>query len=278
VLLNDVTVPGYAAGEVRFIHYPHIILTDEQPFVSMAGDHLLGGHWMAGYSLQITDRSDSLGAYNNRIRSVELPHITTSASNCGYNAAHYCGTLIQDGDPRTYPAGFFIYYNQGTLYDEYWSGYSSWVVSADTVYFRSTDGAIVALEHGSPRASDLRPAPLMADAAATPAPGPVSAFAPVISHQQAASYAGQTASVTGQIRYIFNNGKSVYLSFAHPHQGAFKVKINREHWGSFLTAPEDSYTLGQMIQATGVIGWYQGDPVMYITDPDQIITLSSPSS
>ena len=43
--------------------------------------------------------------------------------------------------------GFYIYWNQGYIYDTYWSDYAGWVVSNGTVYFRSGDGAIVALEH-----------------------------------------------------------------------------------------------------------------------------------
>ena len=38
--------------------------------------------------------------------------------NCGWSSSHYCsGGLTQDGDPRGFQYGFYIYYNQGTVYD-----------------------------------------------------------------------------------------------------------------------------------------------------------------
>lgn len=156
VLLDNTTVSGYQAGYVRFIHYgetsaERIILTDEQPNISMAGDYLFGGHWMAGYALQITNRTSSLGSYSNRIQSVVSPHILTSSSSCAFTVGHYCsGSMVQNGDARTYPPGFYIYYNQGTVYDAYWSEYAKWTVSNGIVFFRSNDGAIVALENGTP--------------------------------------------------------------------------------------------------------------------------------
>jgi hypothetical protein len=157
VILNNNSVTGYQAGEVRWINYissSQYLLTDEQPFVSMSGDMLLGGHWMAGLGLQITDRSASRGSFSNRISSTTLPHIVTSSSNCGFSSNRYCSNgLVQDGDPRTFPAGFYIYYNQGTVYDRYWGSYADWVVSQNLVLFRSNDGAIVALENGNPTAN-----------------------------------------------------------------------------------------------------------------------------
>jgi hypothetical protein len=158
MMLDDTTVPGYGGGEVRFIEYDMIVLTDEQPNPSMAGDYLLAAHWMASHALQVTDRSNAYGSYDNRIRAVDGPYLTTSASNCGYDPSHYCsGGLVQDGDPRQFPAGFYIYYGAGTVYDDYWSEYAGWVVSHDTVYYRSCDGAIVALVSGDPTAPASQP-------------------------------------------------------------------------------------------------------------------------
>jgi hypothetical protein len=143
MMLNSNTVPGYSAGEIRFIQYNHVVLSDEQPFVSMAGDYLLGGHWMAGYALKITNRSAGLGAWEipSRIAAVDVPHIVESQAaiiSCSFSAGHYCSQLLtQDGDSRTYPPGFYIYYNAGTVYDSYWSGYSAWVVSNGLILFRS---------------------------------------------------------------------------------------------------------------------------------------------
>ena len=164
MMLNSNTVPGYTAGEIRFIQYNHVVLSDEQPFVSMAGDYLLAGHWMAGYALKITDRSSSRGAWEipSRIAAVDAPHIVESQAaiaSCSFSTGHYCSQLLtEDGDPRTYPPGFYIYYNAGKVYDSYWSGYSSWVVSNGLILFRSNSGAIIALEHGTPSTNALEAA------------------------------------------------------------------------------------------------------------------------
>jgi len=150
MMLDDTTVPGYRAGDVRFMQNT-FFPTDEQANLSMAGDFIFGAHWMFGLAHQIVDRSPSRGTSNNPIVTSNLPHIITSASNCGFSPTHYCSdSLVQDGDPRIIPSGFYIYYNQGRVYDQYWSEYAAWVISNNTVYFVSADGAVVALEHGDP--------------------------------------------------------------------------------------------------------------------------------
>ena len=122
MMLNSSTVSGFEAGYVRFMDST-FFPTDEQANLSMADDQLFGGHWMFGLAHRILDRTPNRGATgSNPITTADLPHIITSASNCGFNTSHYCpGGLTQDGDPRTIPGGFYIYYNQGTVYDRYWS-------------------------------------------------------------------------------------------------------------------------------------------------------------
>jgi outer membrane protein assembly factor BamB len=276
VVLDSVTVPGYSGGDVRFIEYGGIVLTDEQPNITVAGTQILAGHWMAGYSLQISDRDSSLGSYENRIQAFNLPHITTSASNCGFSTRHYCNVLVQDDDTRTYPAGFYIYYNQGPVYDQYWSEYSTWVVSESTILYRSTDGAIAALESSSRAAAvpsdNLLDEPLTRTTASNPSYDTIVVQSPPhVDYHHARQFAGQAAQVSGTIRFLFNNGKYVYLGFANPHRGSFKVMIPRVSWGNFAAAPEETYELGQAITATGVIRWYQGDPVIFVTAPSQLM-------
>ena len=69
---------------------------------------------MFGIAHQIIDRSASEGASSiSPITTSNLPHVITSASNCAFSASHYCSNgLVQDGDARSLPAGFYIYYNQ----------------------------------------------------------------------------------------------------------------------------------------------------------------------
>ncbi|BAM00827.1 MAG: pyrrolo-quinoline quinone [Caldilinea sp.] len=266
LVLDSNTVPGFQAGDVRFMEST-FFPTDEQANLSMAGNDLLGGHWMFGLAHRILDRSPSRGASGtNPITTANLPHIITSASNCGFSTSHYCPDgLTQDGDPRTIPAGFYIYYNQGQVYDRYWSEYASWVVSNDTLYFVSTDGAVVALEHGEPTGVAMQPPPEQAAAAQWSL-----VHEGIIDYTAARNYAGRTVTVEGVLHDVFNNGKAVYLTFKTPHQGAFLVRILKAHWGNFALSAERIYAPGQRVQVTGLIEWYQGDPVIYVSHPSQI--------
>ncbi len=266
LMLDDNTVSGMSAGYVRFMDNT-FFPTDEQANLSMAGDQIFGGHWMFGIAHRITDRSASRGASgSNPITTADLPHIITSSTSCGFSTSHYCPNgLTQDGDARTIPGGFYIYYNQGTVYDRYWSEYASWVVSGNTIYFVSTDGAVVALENGQPAGVAMQ-IPSEQTAASTTTYAAVT----IVDYTMAAQYAGQTVTVEGTLQDVFNNGKAVYLGFRKPHSGAFLVRIMQPAWVNFSLQPETLYAPGQRVQVTGTIGWYQGDPVMYVTRPDQI--------
>lgn len=274
MLLDGSTVSGYQAGYVRFMQNT-FFPTDEQANLAMAGDQLFGGHWMYGIAHQVLDRSSSKGSGSNPITVSNLPHVITSASNCGFSASHYCSNgLIQDGDSRAIPGGFYIYYGAGKVYDQYWSGYASWVISNGLVLFVSTDGAVVALEAGSPGSQSIAEslpggeAPVDEISASSPAAQDV-----VVPDTEAAAYAGQTRTVEGALQVVFNNRKAVYLGFRDPHQGAFLVRIMKDAWGHFDAPPEDLYSAGQRVRVTGLIEWYQGDPVIYVTDPAQIEVL-----
>ncbi|HRF48960.1 MAG TPA: PQQ-binding-like beta-propeller repeat protein [Anaerolineales bacterium] len=275
MMLDGSTVSGYQAGHVRFIDNS-FFPTDEQANLTMAGNQIFGGHWMFGIAHQIQDRSSSRGTGSNPITTTDLPHIITSASNCGFSSSHYCsGGLLQDGDSRSLPAGFYIYYNQGKVYDQYWSGYASWTISNGLMLYVSTDGAIVALEAGSPGAQSAE-APVEIGLAEAPAIDVVSASpgdGAIVPYTDAAAYAGQTRTVEGVLEDVFNNGKAVYLGFKAPHHGVFVVRILNEAWGNFAASPETLYSIGQTVRVTGLIEWYQGDPVIYVVDPKQIETI-----
>ena len=120
----------------------------------MAGDDLFGGHWEAGFAIRILDRSDGRGSFTNKITSQRLSTVATSQDNTGayaFSASHYCASGLTN--TREYDFGFYIYSNQGAVYDRYWSEYAIWVVSNDNLYFRSCDGAIVALTSGNPQSA-----------------------------------------------------------------------------------------------------------------------------
>ncbi len=288
LLFDSTTVPGYQAGEVRWIRYPGMVdylLTDEQPNLSMAGDHLFGGHWMAGYAIQITDRSAHLGSYLQPIESVALPHLVTSTNSIPFHPSHWDpDVLAQDGDSRLFPFGFYIFWNQGAVYDEYWSEYAVWVVSDGLVFFRSTDGTIVCLEAGDPlfgyppqamtfkrqedfnvewvgsfvspnRKSD-RPLPLKASQ----------------------KEAGLSVTIEGIVQTVHFNGKELLLGFARPHSGHPKILIPAHAFENFRGKLRGElgrnraglFKEGQRIRAIGAWSWYQGDPVLRIEDPQTI--------
>jgi len=267
LLLDNTLVPGYQAGDVRFMQNT-FFPTDEQAYLSMAGDALFGGHWMFGIAHRILDRSSARGSGASPITVSDLPHIAASADNCPFSASHYCADgLVQSGDARPIPGGFYIYYNQPKLYDQYWSGYAAWVISGNTILYVSTDGAVAALEPGQPaEASAAAPAPLEAPDPAARAPEAVLR----IPYTAAAHHAGQYAAVEGTLRWVFNNRKAVYLAFKDPHQGAFLARILKEDWAAFPQPPEMLYPVGTSVRITGWIGWYQGDPYIQVISPAQI--------
>jgi hypothetical protein len=292
MVLDDTTIAGLMAGYVRWIddrgftNSSGFFPTDEQPNPSMAGDHLFYAHWEAGAAYQITDRSASRGSYQSRISTSVVTAIATSqdTTSCTFSVRHYCSNGLVN--TRSYPPGFYIYYRQGAVYDQYWSEYSAWVISNDLVLFVSTDGAVVALEAGNPTSQSSTEwvfdplqslpdqSPKLDEAAQGSAPSKAGRLAAsdetIIPFDQAESYAGQVKTVGGVIQFVFNNRKAVYLGFQNPHQGAFKARIMSEAWAHFAAPPESLYAVNQLVRVTGLIVWYQGDPVIYVTDPAQI--------
>lgn len=278
-LVLDDRLPDWTPGDVRWISYPgrvDYLLTDEQPNLSMAGNQLLGGHWMAGYAIELDDQTPPLGSYSAPITSTALPHIVTSSNRGQYNPDHWDpGPLVQDDDAREFPFGFYIYWDRGAVYDQYWSEYASWVVSDGLVLFRSTDGALVALEHGEPV---IGPAQAYLQAIAPLPTSEQERTHLVLRDDQTRTAVGQYAEVHGRIRSVFNNGKAVQLSFAEPHRGHFKILIERQHWPSFGPAlgtdmgwsGAGMFAPGQRVAVTGRLDWYQGDPVIRASSADQI--------
>jgi hypothetical protein len=284
--------PGY----VRWIQYSYppggtqpYLISDEQPYVTMSGNYLFGGHWMAGLSLQITDRSAAKGSFTNRISSTNAPTIITSTSSCSNGSGHYCSTLVQDGDPRSFTAGFYIYSGAGTVYDQYWTEFQSWVVSNQTVYYRSTDGAIIALQNGNPTA-DNASAQVAGEQTDVINQTSDTLDIPVFSadsftKEDALKYIGKTVRLQGAIRYIFNNGKSVLFGFHYPHQAHPKIQIKKEFWPNFSQTfgsvmgrnQQPLYQEGDSVEVTGNLDWYQGDPTLYVTDPTQITITTHPA-
>ncbi|GAB4475839.1 MAG: PQQ-binding-like beta-propeller repeat protein [Anaerolineales bacterium] len=275
LLLDDQTVNGYLAGYVRYMQNT-FFPSDEQAFLSMAGEHIFAAHWEAGIAHQIVNRAPSKGSGSDPITVANLPHIATSQDSdvcgSGFLSSHYCESGLSN--TRNWPGGFYIYWQAGAVYDQYWSEYAQWVISRDTLYFVSTDGAVVALEHGNPTAASqgFSSQGILAAAAAQPTPIPLPNH--ILSPEQAWSYVGQEVTVQGKLVEVFNNRKAVYLTFNHPHQGHLIIRIPKPAWQNFPASPETLFKVGQTIRAQGYLSWYQGAPVMLVEEAEQIQVLT----
>ncbi len=280
VVLDSTTVSGLQAGYVRwmednFTNYSMYFPTDEQPNVSIAGDYFFSGHWEAGAAFRVVDRSSAYGLYNNPIQTDVVYAVASSQddASCPFSSSHYCPDGLEN--TRSYPPGFYIYYNQGNIYDRYWSEYAAWVVSKDTVYFRSCDGAIVALESGAPQTNAINPW-IVSAVRQQDSPNPDSLltheFEPtmIITDEQARLHAGEFKIVEFVVRRVINNGARIIVAAGNPHQGSFKAIIRQEDWPNFGSLPQGLFPLNQIVRVSGAISWYQGDPVIYISSPSQI--------
>ncbi len=267
MVLDDQTVPGLEAGDVRFIYYDPsggdtpwpepFLLTDEQPFVTMAGNYLFGAHWAAGHAMEITGRSAQVGSYQNPIPTRPLPQIVESSTTC-QNDAHFCDVPLETDPPgRVYgPNGFYIRYGAGAFYDRHWSEYATWVVSNDTVYFRSCSGTLVALEHDDGAAKKSgRSLPEWAVSAA-PEGGETE-----IDWTDARRHAGRMVRTHARVAKVIRNGKQVYWAFRTPHRGSLMAILSVQMDAALDVRP------GTLVHLRGPLTWYQGDPVMDLRNP-----------
>lgn len=117
MMLDNNTVPGYQAGDLRFVQFDnsYITITDEQNPLTMAGNTIFHSHWGALESSTIMNRSSNLGnLLSNPITSKSNPPVIRRMQTCGnFNAATHwttCGlTLLNDGRYWQGP-GFWTYW------------------------------------------------------------------------------------------------------------------------------------------------------------------------
>jgi outer membrane protein assembly factor BamB len=147
-------------GNIRFVQdYKNQgdmrLPTDEQSPLSMAGNTLLDAHWMLLGTLQIGDRSASLGgSYSTPIKTSELTPVlnTLAAGSCSSRSGHRCQAYMNPPcDTFGVDPGFYVYYSSTCVYDTYFSTpVRSAVISDNTIYWKSIDGAIIALQSANP--------------------------------------------------------------------------------------------------------------------------------
>ena len=118
MVLDDTTLPGLAAGDLRFVDFPnsYVRITDEQTPFTMAGDTIFQAHWGASEGLKILDRSAAKGLTAAApITAQAHPAVIRRQQSCSnFNPlTHYttCGlTLVNDGRYWNGP-GFWTYWN-----------------------------------------------------------------------------------------------------------------------------------------------------------------------
>jgi len=171
MVLDNNTVSGYQAGDVRFVRFQDI-QTDEAIKITMSGKTIFHSHWLINAAAEITDRSSSLGGtFTNPIKTKDAPFVIWRQcscypnspgscrtpcgfpgcneqplcySNCQFDTqTHYCSQgLYSYGDNRSYPPGFYEYFND--FEQETWSVPFT-VVSNNLVLVKTGDGGILAL-------------------------------------------------------------------------------------------------------------------------------------
>lgn len=297
MVLDNNTVTGYVAGDMRFIRFTDI-QTDEMMNITMSNDILFHSHWLVNAAVKITDRSSSKGAtFTNPITTVDAPFViwrqvycptsnincnpqifpggsgtSWGPSNCPFNAAtRYCSTgLYAYGDQRAYPAGFYEYHNDNN------SGSNPYaIVSNNLVIVKTNDGAIMALENGNPATAESENYPSLASSEISRQDSQVLGYSnsiPSINYYEAKAYVGQNVTISGKIRSVVDNRpKAIYLGFKKPHDGELLVRIFEKDLMKFDY--DLSTLLNKDIKVTGFVSLYWPDlvdPEIVVTDPSQI--------
>ncbi len=286
MVLDGSTVAGYSAGDMRFMRFTDI-RTDEEMNITMANDTLFHSHWLINSAERITDRSDSLGAtFTNPIKTTDSPFViwrqcngtntcnypgctgnTYCGVNCSVSTSRYCSQgLYSYGDARQYPPGFYEYNN-----DTNGGSNPFTVVSDGMVLVKTNDGAILALENGSPTARETETKPI-AEANRTTQQVLGLQSPTTITYQDALNYMGQYVQVEGFIQSAVDHlPKAIYLGFTNPHDGHLLVRVFAKDISKF---DFDLLTLkGKKIRVTGLVTayWPEGkDPEIIVSDPSQI--------
>ncbi len=171
--LDGTTVPGLAAGDLRFVDFPNSYsnITDEQTPYTMAGNTLFHAHWGASESATILDRSAAKGLTPaTPITSQGHPAVIRRQQSCSsFNPATHqttCGlTLYGDGRYWNGP-GFWVYWNTMDPPTVAGSAYSDGLLPRYTY----VSGGLIVVEGNGGDLSVFRTSGGAATATATPAP------------------------------------------------------------------------------------------------------------
>ncbi len=125
--------------------------TDEQSALTMVGDVLFHSHWMALAALRIQDRTIRGSSYTDPIPTTIYLSMTNTLAQgqCSQrdSSRRYC-PVAHTAPEDTYllDPSFYLYYYNKNVYDLFWHPpVRGPVFDSGTLYWRSVDGAIVAL-------------------------------------------------------------------------------------------------------------------------------------
>lgn len=295
MVLDDTTVDGYQAGDVRFVEFDDI-QTDEMMSLTMVGDVLFHSHWLINAGRRIEDRSPVFGAaFDQPVPTSDGLYViwrqcncpagdscnpivypggsgtTTCGVSCPFNArTRYCPAgLYSYGDQRGYPPGFYQYHND--LPHE--STIPFTISSGDGLIVKTRDGGLMAFTSGA--RSQVPQTQVIAYRQSHSTTHPLTI--PAISYPEAMDYVGQVAKVCGTINSVVDHlPKALYMSFSRVHDGQMLVRIFQKDLPRFTYDPKS--LLGQSVCITGLMRLYYPElnaPEIIVEDPRQIVSFTS---
>ncbi len=171
MVLDDQTVPGLEAGDLRFIRMArrngyggtgYVDIVDEQAPITLAGTTIFHAHWGASESVKITDRATARGlTYSDPIETTKHPTVIRQQTSCPdkNTVTHWttCGlTMYQDGRYWD-PPGFWVYWNViappgSPRPDAYSAGFRPryTYVSDGLIVVEGNGGELFVLKHSGP--------------------------------------------------------------------------------------------------------------------------------
>lgn len=285
MVLDDFTVSGYQAGDVRFVRAIEI-RTDEMMNISMVGNTIFHSHWLINSAHRITDRNDNKGnTFINPIETTNDPFViwrqcdgtntcnypgctanTVCGISCVPTSSRYCSQgLYSYGDSRSYPPGFYEYNNDMN------SGSTPFTIAAgSTILVKTNDGAILAFVNGNP-AADIGSATQISQVDTIQQVLGATSL-PQIKPEDALNYVNQYVMIEGRIRSVVNNlPKAIYIGFSDPHDGNLLLRIFDKDSSRFGDLP---FSLqGKKVRVTGKVRLYWPeniDPEIVLEDPRQL--------
>lgn len=303
MVLNSTTVPGYTAGDVRFVSY-YDIQTDEMVQLTMSGDYIFHNHWLLSENKRITDRSNSLGnSFTNPIQTVDGYNViwrqcycpandpncniylypegtepgNTCPNSCAFSSGRYCANgLSPYGDSRPFPKGFYQYHNNYYTSQKDWETSEPFTITSDNlVIVKSLDGGLIVLENGVPQASrEVQPS--QTGLVAKINSWVLGTFNKriVVDYKDAVTYVGKEITITGKVSEIDNHRPKGMYAWIGTGDKKVVVRVFEKDLVKFGSIFDDLN--GKEVSVTGTVQiyWPEGKHLeMRLTDPKQLEVL-----